>query len=64
KDGSTKTIRNPAEFPTDDIDYNKVSRYGEPIVLATITVPEEYLGKTIESCEGIRGVQVALLNPK
>ncbi|KAF8420820.1 translation factor guf1, mitochondrial [Tirmania nivea] len=60
KDGSTKTIRNPAEFPTDDIDYNKVSRYEEPIVLATITVPEEYLGKTIELCEGSRGEQVSL----
>ncbi|KAF8440612.1 translation factor guf1, mitochondrial [Terfezia claveryi] len=60
KDGSTKIIRNPAEFPTDDIDYNKIFRYEEPIVLATITVPEEYLGKTIELCEGSRGEQVAL----
>ncbi|KAF8454248.1 monomeric G-protein, partial [Terfezia claveryi] len=58
KDGRAKTIRNPAEFPMDDIDYNKVSRYGETSVLATTTVPEEYLGKTIKPCSGGRGEQV------
>ena len=37
-----------------------MSCYEEPLVLATITVPEEYLGKTIELCEANRGQQVAL----
>lgn len=37
-----------------------MASYEEPIVAATITVPEEYLGKTIELCEASRGSQVAL----
>lgn len=32
----------------------------EPLVLATITVPEEYLGSVIELCEANRGTQVEL----
>ena len=60
KDGTSKIVRNPADFPSDDIDYNKVSGYQEPIVLATITIPNEYLGKTIELCEGNRGCQESI----
>ncbi|KAF8468820.1 translation factor guf1, mitochondrial [Kalaharituber pfeilii] len=60
KDGTEKIVRNPAEFPDGDVDYSKIDKYMEPMVLATITVPEEYLGKTIELCESNRGTQVSL----
>src|SRR5690606_18538297 len=60
KSGKEVIVKNPAEFPTDDIDHNRVEALYEPMVLATITVPEEYLGKTIELCESNRGQQQEL----
>jgi translation elongation factor EF-4 len=51
KDGTEEIISNPAEFPDGETNYiQKVERL-EPYVLATITLPEEYLGKVIELCE-------------
>jgi translation elongation factor EF-4 len=38
----------------------KVAELQEPYVSATITMPEEYLGKVIELCEANRGEQVNL----
>src|SRR5690606_2600522 len=60
RDGREVIVRNPAEFPDDDITHNKTEALYEPYVYATITVPEEYLGKTIELCESNRGQQVEL----
>lgn len=57
QDGSEQIISNPAIFPSEEL--RGVQRL-EPYVLATITVPEEYLGKVIELCEGNRGTQVEI----
>ncbi|KAL8915445.1 MAG: hypothetical protein Q9171_000009 [Xanthocarpia ochracea] len=61
KDGREEIISNPAEFP--DREAGKSGPYAdlqEPYVSATITLPEEYLGKVIELCEGNRGEQKEL----
>jgi elongation factor 4 len=60
RDGRTVTITNPAEFPEDDIARQQISELREPYVLATLTFPEEYLGKAIELCESNRGEQKSL----
>jgi elongation factor 4 len=60
RDGRTVTITNPAEFPENDIARQQVSELREPYVLATLTFPEEYLGKAIELCEANRGEQKSL----
>ena len=58
--GEEAVITNPAEFPDVDLPQNRVAELQEPFVTATITLPEEYLGKVIELCEGNRGVQKEL----
>ena len=60
KDGRELAITNPAEFPDDDIARRNVAELREPYVLATLTFPEEYLGKVIELCEGNRGEQKSI----
>ena len=60
KDGKEEVIENPAMFPDRDANFNKVAELQEPYVLATITLPEEYLGKVIELCESNRGEQKEL----
>jgi elongation factor 4 len=59
-DGTETIIQNPAEFPDGDTSTNRVAELQEPYVSATITMPEEYLGKVIELCEANRGEQVSL----
>ena len=56
-DGKEETIRNPAHFPDTKLNSDKVAELQEPFVLVTITLPEEFLGKVIELCEGNRGEQ-------
>ena len=58
--GNEEIIRNPAEFPDGDIVRARVAELQEPHVSVTITLPEEYLGKVIELCEGNRGEQKEL----
>ena len=53
KDGKEEVISNPALFPSGDHDFKVIQRL-EPYIMATITVPEEYLGKVIELCEVCR----------
>jgi elongation factor 4 len=60
KDGKELVITNPAEFPDDDIARRHVAELQEPYVLATLTFPDEYLGKVIELCEGNRGEQKSM----
>ena len=60
KDGKQVTINNPAHFPSDEITKKSVIELREPYVTATITFPEEYLGKIIELCESNRGEQKSL----
>ena len=59
-DGREEIIQNPALFPDTDTAHQKVAELQEPYVSATITLPEEYLGKVIELCEGNRGDQKEL----
>lgn len=60
KDGKEIVITNPAEFPDDDVERRNVAQLREPHVLATLTFPDEYLGKVIEICESNRGEQKSL----
>lgn len=60
KDGREETIANPAEFPESDHVRQYVEELREPYVLATLTFPEEYLGRVIEICEANRGEQKSL----
>ncbi|KAE9377890.1 GTP-binding protein-like protein GUF1 [Stipitochalara longipes BDJ] len=60
KDGKEEIIQNPAMFPDTDTQGQKVAQLQEPYVSATITLPEEYLGKVIELCEANRGEQKEL----
>lgn len=58
--GKETVITNPNDFPEGDHLHHNVSELQEPYVLCTITLPEEYLGKVIELCEGNRGEQKGL----
>lgn len=60
KDGKEIVITNPAEFPDDEVERRNVAELREPYVLATLTFPDEYLGKVIEICEANRGEQKSL----
>jgi translation elongation factor EF-4 len=51
---------NPNDFPSPEVINTKVDEIQEPFVLATITTPEEYIGKVIEICEASRGEQLEL----
>ncbi|KAG8625296.1 hypothetical protein KVT40_007047 [Elsinoe batatas] len=55
--GAERVISNPNDFPDNAAIHQQVIEVQEPYVLATVTMPEEYLGKVIELCEGNRGEQ-------
>ncbi|KAK8062411.1 Translation factor guf1 mitochondrial [Apiospora hydei] len=59
KDGTEQVMQNPAEFPDED-HRTRGAEFYEPYVLATVTVPEEYLGRVIELCEANRGEQESI----
>lgn len=54
KDGSTIIVENPSKLP----ETTKVVEIREPIITATILVPDEYLGNVITLCNLKRGAQV------
>ncbi|KAI0388660.1 GTP-binding protein lepa [Xylariaceae sp. FL0594] len=58
--GEEVVHQSPSEFPDFDDKRGHAAAYYEPYVLATITVPEEYLGRAIELCEACRGEQESL----
>jgi elongation factor 4 len=61
KNGKETIITNPAEFPEpEDPKFRHEGTVYEPIVNATLTLPEEYLGRVIELCEAARGTQVSI----
>ncbi|KAL9114604.1 MAG: hypothetical protein Q9227_001282 [Pyrenula ochraceoflavens] len=60
KDGKESIITNPAHFPEDEVSRRTVADLCEPYILATLTFPEQYLGKAIELCEANRGEQKSL----
>ena len=51
--GDLSSIHNPSELP----DISKISKIFEPIIKATILLPDEYLGAVIQLCTDRRGVQ-------
>jgi GTP-binding protein LepA len=53
KDGEVLVIDNPAKFP-DLGDYDRIE---EPVILARIQLPDEYVGPILKLCEERRGVQ-------
>jgi GTP-binding protein LepA len=50
EDLSEFTVTNPSEFPT-----GKIAEIHEPVVRATVLVPNEYVGAVMELCQGRRG---------
>ncbi|KJR84751.1 GTP-binding protein GUF1 [Sporothrix schenckii 1099-18] len=61
RDGTEKVLTSAAEFPdADDAGRTRGAEYFEPFVNATITVPEEYLGRVITVCEASRGEQKSI----
>ncbi len=53
KDGQVHKVDNPADLP----EPNKVEEMREPIITASILVPQEYVGNVITLCVEKRGVQ-------
>ncbi len=51
--GEISRIHNPAELPA----VNKITEIREPIIEASILVPQEYIGEVIKLCVEKRGVQ-------
>jgi GTP-binding protein LepA len=56
QDGTVKEVANPAEVP----DAGKYDRIEEPIIAATVHVPQEYVGNIITLCQERRGTQTGM----
>ncbi|AXS79817.1 translation elongation factor 4 [Dechloromonas sp. HYN0024] len=54
RDGSIVEVENPAKLP----DITKTEEVREPIITATIFVPQDFLGNVITLCNQKRGTQV------
>ncbi|HRE15720.1 MAG TPA: translation elongation factor 4, partial [Rhodocyclaceae bacterium] len=54
RDGTITQVENPAKLP----EISKVEEIREPIITATIFVPQDYLGNVITLCNAKRGNQV------
>jgi GTP-binding protein LepA len=52
-DGKTEEIDNPARIP----DQGKYDHIEEPMIAATVHVPQEYVGSVVQLCQDRRGVQ-------
>ncbi|KFA70737.1 hypothetical protein S40288_08893 [Stachybotrys chartarum IBT 40288] len=59
-DGSEEVVSNPALFPEPGDPRMRGAQLLEPYVTATMTLPEEYLGRVIELCEANRGTQKSI----
>ncbi|MCG8422847.1 MAG: translation elongation factor 4 [Proteobacteria bacterium] len=53
KDGAIEEVDNPAKIP----DIGKFDHIEEPVIIATIHVPQEYVGPVVQLCEERRGMQ-------
>jgi GTP-binding protein LepA len=53
KDGSVIEVENPSKLP----DLSRVEEVREPIIMATILVPQDYVGAVITLCTQKRGAQ-------
>jgi len=56
RDGSVILVENPAKMP----EPSKIEEIREPIITATIFVPQEFIGAVITLCIEKRGTQVSL----
>ncbi|HWR78411.1 MAG TPA: translation elongation factor 4 [Thiobacillus sp.] len=54
KDGSMLKVENPSKLP----ELSKIEEIREPIITATIFVPEEFVGNVITLCNQKRGMQL------
>jgi len=52
-DGEIRHIENPSSLPPSE----QIDEMSEPFILATIHVPEEYIGNVMKLCQERRGVQ-------
>jgi GTP-binding protein LepA len=50
EDGVENVVTNPSEFPT-----GKIAEIHEPVVRATVLVPNDYVGAVMDLCQGRRG---------
>ncbi|KAJ2015541.1 Translation factor guf1 mitochondrial [Coemansia sp. S142-1] len=55
RDGTSKFIRTPADFPDANIMNDYVESTMEPFVISTLIFPEKYLGSMLELCTTHRG---------
>ncbi|KAI8950068.1 GTP-binding protein lepa [Xylaria longipes] len=60
RDGEETIQQSPVDFPEVEDSKARGATFYEPFVLATITVPDEYLGRAIELCEVSRGEQESI----
>ncbi|KAI1003764.1 Translation factor [Podosphaera aphanis] len=60
KGGREEVFQTPTKFPDTETRKQEIQELQEPYVSATITLPEEYLGKVIELCHASRGEQKEL----
>ena len=58
RDGLESIISNPTDFP-DVLERGRWRAVEEPMINATILVPEDFIGPMMELCNGRRGVQLA-----
>ncbi|KAK0616338.1 GTP-binding protein GUF1 [Immersiella caudata] len=58
--GEEIIVTNPAEFPDHEDHRLRSATIYEPFVNATITLPDEYMGRVIEICEAARGSQKSI----
>ncbi|MBQ7528975.1 translation elongation factor 4 [bacterium] len=59
KDGSKTTIQNPSDFPSGE----QQIKIEEPIVKATVIVPEDYVGPVMDLCQNRRGTFLGMEYP-
>jgi GTP-binding protein LepA len=52
-DGTSEFVDNPAKLPSP----NRIAEIREPIIIANILVPPDYVGSVLQLCTEIRGVQ-------
>ncbi len=57
RDGTVMEIENPSRMP----DPSKIEEIREPIITATMLLPQDYVGAVITLCNQKRGVQVDML---
>ena len=52
-EGVTREVENPSKLP----EPSRIKEFREPLILATILVPETYVGAVMTLCSGKRGIQ-------